>query len=102
MSNPMRGPRANIERAKKDLVNLIKVEISPFMGRDPYGIVRHCDLSTREEIFSIRVSEDVPDDILTGVGNVIGNLRAALDLLAGKLKYTGAGPAIERHEFPNL
>jgi hypothetical protein len=103
MSRPRRhslaGVRAKIERAKKDFRDL-NAEVGKFMRNDPYGLVPYCDLDTREEVWVLRVSEEVPDSFAAAVGVVVHSLRSAFDILAGQVKTTGNNPPITKHEFP--
>ncbi len=70
------------------------------MSKNPYGLVPYCDCDTREEVWVIRVSEDVPDSLRTAVGIVAHSLRSAFDLLAGQLKMTSGKAPVIKHEFP--
>ncbi|HUD06600.1 MAG TPA: hypothetical protein VMR34_01815 [Candidatus Saccharimonadales bacterium] len=73
-----------IERAKQHLSEL-KSEISSFLSSQPYKAAVKRDPKTKQIIYYCSGIEEVPEKIALIAGDVIQNLRSALDHLAYKL-----------------
>lgn len=70
-----------IERAKQNM-NELQTEISSFISTHPYSIRTKRNLQTRQLIYYVSEAKDVPQKIALISGDVIQNLRSALDYLA--------------------
>ena len=79
------GPRLKCERAKEHLDNLT-AEIAAYYSRKPYAISRdvHPEDPTRQ-VFRLNVREEPPLRLGIILGDVVHNLRSALDHLAFQL-----------------
>ena len=78
------GPKLKVERAKRHICEL-DTEISTFRGRERYRIVIETDTTTHWHQAIFRVQEDIPAYFAVIIGDVVHNLRSALDLLACEL-----------------
>jgi hypothetical protein len=65
------------------------------MGLNPYGVVVEHDPDTGERRWRARVSRSIPDTWSIVIGDVIHNLRAALDYLAWELWVKEGGKVTE-------
>ena len=70
-----------LERAKKHILDL-ESEWTTFLKTKPYHVVFKDDLQTGERIYYVERVNDIPPVILVIVGDVLQNLRSALDHLA--------------------
>ena len=84
-----------IERAKKHLQNL-EAELIAFGKPEFHAVTTDADSHVRDGKHRI-----LPFDALTGAGDVIQNLRSALDHLSCQLVWVGSGEEPSRRvEFP--
>jgi hypothetical protein len=72
------GPTLKIARAKRHLGDF-EASIKDFFASKPYDLLSETDPQTGEIVFRIRVYKTLPDDLSTIAGDVIHNLRSALD-----------------------
>jgi hypothetical protein len=79
------GSRAKVQRAKEQFRDLI-AKASDFVGLNPYGVVTEDNLKTGERIWRARVSRQIPPEWSLVVGDIVHNLRAALDYTAWQLE----------------
>lgn len=82
--NPLCDAFVKVDRAKKHLLEFEK-RVGGFLGHSPYGITPHKGSDKRTFIFKLRISEEMPREFNAIVGDVIHNLRCALDHLAWQL-----------------
>ncbi|HBQ3760065.1 hypothetical protein MWG98_09065 [Klebsiella quasipneumoniae] len=82
------APKLKIERAKRHIRDLNN-EIVSFTRKNPFKVVVEGDAFEYDYI--IRVKEEIPEDISCYIGDIIHNLRAALDLLACDLVRRAGG-----------
>src|SRR5688572_1441682 len=94
-ADPLAGAYIKIERAKEHVQDL-ETEITAFLGREPYRIVRQDDANTGEQTYRVLVSEDGPLRWGAIIGDVIHNLRTALDHLACQLVLANGGVNIDK------
>ncbi len=88
--------RVKIERAKKHLQNL-EAELIAFGKPEFHAVTTDADSHVRD----LGKHRILPFDALTGAGDVIHNLRSALDHLACQLVWVGSGEEPSRRvEFP--
>ena len=92
------GPRLKIKRAKTYIEELRAAE-SAFFDRNPYEIVREQDGKTGEYVYRIRVKEAIPCDMGVVIGDVVHNLRAALDQLVCDLVRANRGTVTQTNAF---
>jgi|SoiMethySBSTD1v2_1073268.scaffolds.fasta_scaffold135553_3 hypothetical protein len=92
------APNRKIKKAKKHIGEL-QCEVTQFIARNPYRIVVERDRKTLDDLFVIRVQDQIPDDFAVIIGDAIHNLRAALDLLACDLVRVN-GADVEGVYFP--
>jgi hypothetical protein len=77
--------RQKIERAKQHISNL-KIANDAFLDTEPYAFTTQINAQTGEQEFhAARDFQVAPDEIALIVGDVVHNLRAALDHLAFQL-----------------
>jgi hypothetical protein len=99
MPDVLAGPRIKIERAKRHIRDL-EAEIAAFHGRGPYEIVAYDDAKTGDKIFRVKIREPVPTCLSGAIGDVVHNLRAALDQLAWQLVIANRKQPRRRTGFP--
>jgi hypothetical protein len=80
----MRGPRGKIERAKQH-VRELEAAISTFLETHPYEVVRDDDTEPGKRLYKLSKADCPPDNLALIAGDIVHNLRAALDLLIWQL-----------------
>jgi hypothetical protein len=85
---PIEQVRVKIERAKRHFGEL-GTEISAFSAISPYKVSARRDPETRRPIYFVSDVTDTPVVIATIAGDVLHNLRSALDHLAYQLVMAG-------------
>jgi hypothetical protein len=80
--------RVKHERAKKHLADLA-IACTAFFDSSPYQVHTEVDPQTRQHSYSLAYVEGVPDEIPSIAGDVLQNLRSALDHLAYRLFMAG-------------
>jgi len=78
------APKLKIERAKKHISELHN-EVAAYVGRHPHRMVVQQDTDPRYFRWVLRIIEKIPEEFPVIIGDVVHNLRAALDLLACEL-----------------
>jgi hypothetical protein len=99
MAGSLNGCRAKTERAKKHLRDLHQA-YDGFMQLNPYGVVADNDPQTGERVLRARVSHEPPEAWSVVIGDIVHNLRAALDYLAWELVIAGGGTPGTGTHFP--
>ena len=74
----------NVERAKEQVQNL-ETKVIEFMVRRPYGAVVAQERTTGHHVISARVDEQPPVWWSAIAGDVVHNLRSALDITVRQL-----------------
>jgi len=74
------GPKLKIERAKHHISEL-EASLIAFHERGPYELIHETDAKTGENVYCVLVKEALPCGLPTIIGDVVHNLRGALDLL---------------------
>jgi len=82
--NRLIGPRIKVERAKEHALQL-QSEIEAFLDRKPYQLIVESEPKSGDKIYRVKVSEQPPVRWGTIIGDVVHNLRTALDYLAYQL-----------------
>ena len=93
------SPRIKIERAKELIVEL-ESRIRAFDKSDPYTIETRLDPHTGNRIYYAARVTAVPDCISVIAGDVIQNLRSALDHLACRLVEANGNSITRRTSYP--
>jgi hypothetical protein len=91
--------RVKVERAKQHLRDL-EVERNSFMNNSPYRIERENDSQTGYNIYRVFDIHIPPIEIGLIAGDIIHNLRSALDHLAYQLVLVGGGTPNRQTAFP--
>jgi hypothetical protein len=101
MKNPTlnKAARAKITRAKDNLHKL-ELEFQQFSNSKPYKIKQEHDLNTDEFILVYYPVGDVPADWSVIIGEILFNLRSALDLAVHELTVREQGTPLKLTEFP--
>jgi hypothetical protein len=93
------GAKLKIERAKGHISNLEEA-IKAFFAREPYAILDQVDPKSGETIYRVQVKECVPIEFSAALGDIVHNLRSALDLLLCDLVRAAGNTVERRHGFP--
>lgn len=84
MHDFLASPKAKVGRAKKHLADL-QIDVSAYHRRQPYRIETDRESKAGYELYRFRFIEPIPEVWGSAVGDVIHNLRSALDTLATAL-----------------
>src|SRR5215471_17857179 len=84
--------RLKIERAKEHLRDL-QSAVSAFLATKPYKVDVKRDVDTRKLIYFVSSVTATPAALPVITGDVLQNLRSALDHLAYRLEVVGLGSA---------
>jgi hypothetical protein len=82
--------RIKVQRAREHIRDL-EIEVRSFLGTNPYRVGTKRDPQTRRLIYYLVEVRPVPERIGAIVGDVLQNLRSALDHLAYQLFRRGPG-----------
>jgi hypothetical protein len=93
-----RDVRIKIERARQHFVAL-DTEIRPFLQSEPYRVEDRTE-ANGEVVGALVVKREAPREWGAAVGDVVHNLRAALDYLAWQLVEANGGTPSRDTEFP--
>lgn len=85
MPPDLTGSRIKVQRAKEQFRDFI-TKAQDFLNLNPYGVVIEDDPQTGERIWRARVSRPVPPEWSPLIGDIVHNLRAALDYVAWQLE----------------
>ncbi len=100
MPHALNGCRLKLARAREHL-EALRVASDAFWKLNPYAIVGEFDAQAGEYVFKVRVYEEPPPYLGVIVGDVVHNLRSALDYLAWELvKLAPATPREGVTGFP--
>jgi hypothetical protein len=83
-ASPFTGAHSKLARARKHLDEL-RAAIAAFFAAQPYEVLHEEEISTGDLIYKLRICHEVPGDWSLIVGDVLHNLRSALDHLAWRL-----------------
>lgn len=75
-------------------------QITVFLESKPYEVVAEFDAQERTYIYRVKIQRDVPLGIRVLTGEVLGQLRSALDHLAWQLALLNGPIPAESTEFP--
>jgi hypothetical protein len=95
--------RVKVQRAKKHLLDL-EAEVITFRDKKIYGVRTDADLTSGKfsaPVNALRAFRKLSFSAVSAAGDVVQNLRTALDYLANQLVWVGSGePPSRRVEFP--
>ena len=94
----LESAQAKISRAKEHLA-LISAEVREYLAAKPYEIAMKRDPDSRRMIYFMSTVRPTPPRIPAVVGDVIHNLRSALDHLAYQLVWTALGKPPGSHVY---
>lgn len=93
------GPSVKIKRSVEHFKDL-QPKVAAFNDGNAYRFVTEFDAKTREHVIRIRVAK-YPDALWAAmIGDIVHNLRSALDLLACQLVLANNGTVTKRTCFP--
>ena len=95
----LKGPRLKLDRAKSHLGDLVEA-IKRFYETDPYDEVIKDNPETQRREFRVTRADPLPDELALISGDVIHNLRSALDHLAWQLIVANGGKPNQNTAFP--
>jgi hypothetical protein len=92
---PFEAPRLKLRRARRHLAELA-ADVDAFMAREPFRlVVEEWELNAKvghtSHAWVVRIKEPIPSEFSAVLGDVLHNLRAALDLLACDLVRAKGG-----------
>jgi hypothetical protein len=86
MSHPLPDAKAKLDRAKAQIDELESAIRSLNIGDSkPYAVREYCEIKTKDWIYEVKVRRDLDPSIPCIIGDVLNNLRSALDYLIWKL-----------------
>ena len=88
--DPLEGCRAKVERAKEHLYAIFH-EHEAFFEDNPFGFASYNNPAAGETIYLARISRQPPTRWGVIAGEIVHQLRSALDLLAWQLVRDGGG-----------
>lgn len=78
------NPRTKVEWAKRRIQDL-SVCLDTFFQARPYSVVEELNPQTGKSAYRVRILEAIPTDVACSVGDVVHNLRGALDHLLHRI-----------------
>ncbi|MEJ0094478.1 MAG: hypothetical protein WDN46_13890 [Methylocella sp.] len=97
--DPLMGPKLKVERAKRHLADL-ETTLHAFHDSNPYGLVEEIDLQTGEYVYRVRIHKSIPCETGTIIGDIIHNLRSALDQMVCGLVRANSKQVSGGNGFP--
>ena len=91
--------RLKVERAQKHILEL-QADIEGFYEIKPYLTVAKRDPNTRQMVYRLDVCSDPPDRFSVITGDVLQNLRSALDHLVWQLVEANGNTPVSTNAFP--
>lgn len=95
----LRGPKLKLDRAEKHLDDLV-LAIKRFYETDPYDGVIQDNPETGQREFTVTKADPLPDCLAVISGDVLHNLRSALDHLVWQLVLANGGKPNSNTAFP--
>ncbi len=83
-ASPFTSAHSKLARARKHLDDL-RAAIVAFLATQPYEVMREEEISSGDLVYKLRTCHEVPGDLSLIIGDVLHNLRSALDHLAWRL-----------------
>lgn len=95
---PLAGAQLKIARAKQQ-VREVLATYKQFMAQDPYKVTAKRDEEGRPQYYLVDITPDLPVVISAVVGDILHNLRGALDHVAYQLWLRGGGQGDGKHVY---
>jgi hypothetical protein len=92
------GVRIKVERARQHRGEL-KKQLDGWRKSKPYSVIVEIDSQTQEQLFKVGTEPSSPPD-LPVIGDILYNLRSALDHLAWQLVLKAKATTTNKTEFP--
>lgn len=92
------GAKLKIKRAKKHFKEL-ETEINNFFANEPFKIVKQ-EARNGDLLYRVIISDQIPVEWSSIIGDIIHNLRSALDYLAWQLVLQNGGTPGKNTYFP--
>lgn len=100
VSERLLGPRTKFKRVEEHFDQLYE-EIRRFLDKpEPYRFFSEEEAGTGDKVYRVQVIENPPPRFAAIVGDIVHNLRSALDLLAWQLVEAGGGTPGKNTMFP--
>jgi hypothetical protein len=99
LDESLERPLLKVERADKHIAELPPA-IEAFFERNPYGVVKEPDPDTGGWQWRIEIREEPPPQISLIIGDIVHNLRSALDHLADVLIRANGETPHSRVAYP--
>lgn len=99
MDDPLAGVRAKLDRADAHLKSL-QEEVATFLDSETYGVRHHFHPDGRHYTLSVQIKREPPLLLSVLVGDLVHNLRSALDHLAWQLVLANGGTPTRATQFP--
>lgn len=96
--HPLAGVVAKLRRSDVHLVSLYR-KVEAYVDSAPYGLVAQRD-SDGNGLFVFRVTREPPLEFATLVGDILHNIRSALDYIAHELIKRNGFPTTTRTQYP--
>jgi hypothetical protein len=100
MSDPFASSKSKLAWAKENLLPDLHRRISEWMNQDPYAKVVEADLKPGWEVHKIKMVKPFPPEIANIVGDLVGNLREALDTAGHSIALAASSPRTKNTAFP--
>ncbi len=94
MTDPFLGPKLKIKRAEAHIKELHRAH-KVYRESNPYEVFTETDLNAGQLVYKLRILKPIPQEFSTIIGDVIQNLRAALD-------HTACCLAIQKNPTVNI
>jgi hypothetical protein len=100
-TSPFSSSRQKLARAEKHFAEL-KDRIWDFVNAHPYEqiVEPHTEKGDGFVVHKVRLTKQIPDDIVDAVGDILGNLRSSLDHACFTLAVAGGNPDPQNAAFP--
>jgi hypothetical protein len=99
MSYPLDGCAAKITRADQSIIEL-KAEIDAFLKPNPYSLIPEDDPQAGQIVWRAKTIRGCPPEWSARIGEVVHDLRSALDHLAWQLVIANSETPDSKTEFP--
>jgi hypothetical protein len=99
MAADLTGPRLKVQRAEKHHRDLAEA-IKRYLESHPYKVVTKDNPEAGRRDLIFRVGEEIPASLSLLSGDVVHNLRSALDHLMWQLVHANGGEPSYKTEFP--